>query len=177
MRNILLGIAAVVGVALCAILILASFQDAHYRVQRNIAISAPDSVIFPHINRLRNWERWSPWQQNDPTIKNVYSGADAGTTAKMAWTSENSGVGNLVITSSTPASVINYTLTFEDMEQSSTGGFTFVPNGSQTEVSWVMEGENGFMGKIFWMLFNVDDMIGKDFERGLGNLKRVVEGH
>jgi hypothetical protein len=33
------------------------------------------------------------------------------------------------------------------------------------------------MSKLMGTLMNMDDLIGKDFERGLGNLKRLSEKH
>jgi hypothetical protein len=38
-----------------------------------------------------------------------------------------------------------------------------------------MYGPLPFMGKIMHVFINVDNMIGKDFEAGLANLKRLTE--
>jgi hypothetical protein len=38
-----------------------------------------------------------------------------------------------------------------------------------------MDGENNFMFKAMGLFMDMDEMIGKDFEEGLGNLKRVAE--
>lgn len=176
-RKILFGLGIVLAIGLCGLLIAASFQESHYKIERSIAIAAPDSVVFPHINRLRNWERWSPWMQNDPTIKNVYAGADAGKTCQMRWTSEESGTGKLVINDSELPKRVSYNLTFEEFNSTSTGNFILTANGNQTQVSWSMEGESTFTEKIFRLLFSLNDAIGSDFERGLNNMKRVIEGH
>jgi hypothetical protein len=53
--------------------------------------------------------------------------------------------------------------------------FTFAPEGGGTKVTWTMDGTNNFMGKAMCMIMDMDAMLGKDFERGLANLKRVVE--
>lgn len=39
-----------------------------------------------------------------------------------------------------------------------------------------MTGHNNFMGKAFALIMNMDKMIGGDFEKGLTNMKTVVEG-
>jgi len=44
-----------------------------------------------------------------------------------------------------------------------------------TRVTWAMDGHNGFMGKAFSLLMNMDKTVGGDFERGLGALKAVAE--
>ena len=53
--------------------------------------------------------------------------------------------------------------------------FTFKPQGDQTAVTWSFAGKNNFMGKAMCMFMDMDKMIGKDFDLGLAELKRVVE--
>jgi hypothetical protein len=38
-----------------------------------------------------------------------------------------------------------------------------------------MYGPNPYIAKLIHMFFNMDNMIGKDFETGLANLKTVAE--
>jgi hypothetical protein len=38
-----------------------------------------------------------------------------------------------------------------------------------------MQGPSPFMGKIMHVFINMDRMVGKDFEIGLANLKRLTE--
>jgi hypothetical protein len=42
-------------------------------------------------------------------------------------------------------------------------------------VTWSMFGENNFLAKAFHMFMNCDKMIGGDFEKGLANMKTVME--
>jgi len=53
--------------------------------------------------------------------------------------------------------------------------FTFVPQGNQTVVTWSMTGKNNFAAKAFGLVLNCDKIIGTEFEKGLQNLKTVVE--
>ena len=39
-----------------------------------------------------------------------------------------------------------------------------------------MEGPSAYMMKVMGVFMNMDNMIGRDFETGLGNLKRISEG-
>jgi hypothetical protein len=50
-----------------------------------------------------------------------------------------------------------------------------LPHGDATNVTWLMHGPLPFMGKIMHVFINVDRMVGKDFEAGLINLKRLGE--
>jgi hypothetical protein len=38
-----------------------------------------------------------------------------------------------------------------------------------------MTGSNGLMGKLFGVFVNMDQLVGRDFETGLANLKAVSE--
>ena len=53
--------------------------------------------------------------------------------------------------------------------------FAFTPERGGTTVNWVMDGPNLFMGKVMSVFMDMDKMIGKDFDLGLAELKRVVE--
>ena len=50
-----------------------------------------------------------------------------------------------------------------------------VPQGDVTELTWKMEGANGFLGKAMCMFMDMDLLIGNKFDEGLANLKRLVE--
>ena len=49
------------------------------------------------------------------------------------------------------------------------------PSADGTVVRWSVTGENGFMGKLFGVLMNMDAMVGGEFEKGLGKLKAIAE--
>jgi hypothetical protein len=53
--------------------------------------------------------------------------------------------------------------------------FSFDPTADGAKVTWAMDGRNGFMGKSFALLMNMDKTVGGDFERGLAGLKAVAE--
>ena len=53
--------------------------------------------------------------------------------------------------------------------------FTFTPQVNQTNVKWIMSGDNNFMGKAFGLFMNMDKMVGSDFEKGLAQMKAVAE--
>lgn len=52
---------------------------------------------------------------------------------------------------------------------------SLVPHGGSTTVTWAMEGPSPFMAKIMQVFFNMDRMVGDDFENGLGRLKLLAE--
>ena len=50
-----------------------------------------------------------------------------------------------------------------------------LPQGGATDVIWVMHGPAPFMSKVMQVFMNMDRMIGRDFEAGLANLKKIAE--
>ena len=56
-----------------------------------------------------------------------------------------------------------------------TTDFILEPVGDGTKLTWDMQGPNQCMGRIMQVFMNMDQMVGKDFEQGLANLKAVTE--
>ena len=53
--------------------------------------------------------------------------------------------------------------------------FTLAPEGDSTEVTWAMQGPVPYMAKVVHVFFDMDSMVGKQFETGLANLKTLTE--
>jgi hypothetical protein len=53
--------------------------------------------------------------------------------------------------------------------------FTLAPRGGSTLVTWTMHGPNPYLAKLMHLFFNMDRLVGGDFERGLANLKAAAE--
>jgi hypothetical protein len=170
-------IAIVVVLLLAAVLIFAAFRPDTFRVQRATSIKAPPEKIFPHINDFKRWGAWSPYEKKDPNMKRTYGGAAEGKGSTYAWQGDgNVGQGRLEITdASAPGKVaINLDLT-KPLEAHNRVVFTMVPRGEVTEVTWDMQGQVPYFAKIVHLFFNMDRMVGTDFEVGLANLKGVAE--
>jgi len=48
-------------------------------------------------------------------------------------------------------------------------------DAAATNVIWVMQGPSPLMSKVMQVFMDLDKMIGRDFEAGLANLKKVTE--
>lgn len=53
--------------------------------------------------------------------------------------------------------------------------FTLEPQGDATRVTWTMDGPAPYPAKIMHLFFDMDRMVGKDFETGLRNLEAAAE--
>ncbi|MFD0365094.1 SRPBCC family protein [Nocardia sp. GCM10030253] len=149
---------------------------AEFEIVRQAVITAEPSRIHGLIDNFHEWTKWSPWEDIDPQLQRSYTGADAGVGAKYAWDgNRKAGRGSMEITSSDDRE-IGIRLAFEKPFKA-TNQTTFMLNPVEggTEVVWRMTGQHqGLMG-IVGKVFPIDNMIGKDFEKGLGRLKAVAE--
>ncbi len=141
-------------------------------------MSAAPSTVFEQVNDFHKWTAWSPWEKMDPDLKRTYSGSPSGTGAVYEWVGNKKvGEGRMTLTDSRPSESIRIKLEFlKPFKATNTTEFTFLPEHNQTAVTWTMTGRNNFMAKLICGLFmNMDKMVGSDFERGLTNLKSIVE--
>jgi len=169
---------ALVILALAAIvLIYAATRPGTFRVERTARIPAPPEKIFPLINDFHRWGEWSPYEKLDPGMKRTFGGAPAGKGATYAWEgNDKAGVGRMEILESAPSSKIAIKLDFtKPFEARNMAEFTLRPQDGATQVTWAMHGPSPYIAKLMGIFFNMDQMIGKDFETGLANLKTASE--
>jgi len=177
MFEIIAIIAIVIAIAIAIILILAATKPDTLRVQRAITVKAPAEKIFPLINDFHQWRSWSPYEDRDPALKRTYSGAESGKGAVYAWEGNNNvGSGRMEILETSVPSKIRIKLDFfKPFEGHNTAEFTMLPQGDATSVTWLMQGPARFVTRVMQVFINLDNMIGKDFEVGLANLKKLTE--
>ena len=53
--------------------------------------------------------------------------------------------------------------------------FILERRGDTTTVTWSMRGEAPYFAKVMQVIFDMDKMVGADFEIGLANLKSIAE--
>lgn len=163
--------------ALAALLAIASTKPATFTIARSASIPAAPEAVFTLLQDFHQWSRFSPWEAMDPNMQRSFSGALAGEGAAYAWTGNKKvGRGSMLITATTPAQSISIDLNFEaPMKAQNTTLFTLTATPAGTDLHWSMSGKNNLTGKIFATLFNIDKMVGKDFDRGLANLQTLFK--
>ena len=170
-------IVIVLVVAVGAVLVLAAMKPDTFRVQRAASIQAPPEKIFPLINDFGRWAAWSPYEKKDPAMKRAFGAATAGKGAVYEWAGDkNVGKGRMEIAESAAPSKVILKLDFsEPFEAHNIVEFTMTPKGGATEVSWDMHGATPYLAKIVHVFFDMDRMVGRDFEAGLASLKALAE--
>jgi uncharacterized protein YndB with AHSA1/START domain len=170
-------IAIAVVILVTALLGFAATKPDTLRVQRVTSIKAPPEKLFPFIADFHQWGAWSPYEKLDPTMKRTYTGPVNGKGAVYEWEGQGkAGAGRMEITDASPASKVTIKLDFiKPFEGHNIAEFTLEPSGGSTSVMWAMYGPNPYLAKVMSVFVNMDNMIGKDFETGLANLKTIAE--
>lgn len=147
-------------------------------MSREIVIDAPQEDIFALVADLNRHARWAPWGDYDPDMKTTIAGEGVG--QKMVWTSEKMGEGSQEITALDAPSRADFYLDF-GANGVAEAAIALSPVEGGVRAVWSFE-TNMREGAPFWMKppatymgFFMEGMLGKDYEKGLANLKREAE--
>ncbi len=171
------GLAIAAAIALGAVLVYAATRPDTMHIERAIVIEASPQQVQPLIDSLRQMNRWNPFTQKDPAIRLVYSGPERGPGAALAFAGDkNVGEGRIeIVTPSAPGQVTMKLDMLKPFEGHSTIDFTVTPDGSRTRVRWAMRSAMTYPAKLMHLVFRVETMIRRDFDRGLMQLKKLAE--
>ena len=163
-------------VLLAIVLVYAASRPDTIHVERSIDIKASPENIFGLINDFRQWNDWTPYNK-DPAMKKSYSGSASGKGSMYAWEGNKEvGQGEISITGSTPTSEVALDLhMIKPFEARNSVLFSLSKAGNSTRVTWSLDGRQNFISKFMGLIFNMDKMIGGDFEVGLARLKTAAE--
>lgn len=172
-----------IGIALLTIIgiimITALFVKSDYAVEREISINKPKNEVFQYIKYLKNQDNFSVWAKMDPQMKKEYVGTDAtvGFVSKWNSTKDDVGVGEQEILKIKEGERIDFELRFlEPMEGTNYAYMTTEQvSEAQTKVKWGFTGKVPYPMNSMLLLMDMEEMLGKDFETGLANLKGVLE--
>lgn len=167
----------IVLVAVIALIVLyAASKPDHFHVERRINMKASPENIFPLINNFHLWNDWTPYNK-DPNMQKTFSGSALGVGAHYAWVGNKEvGKGEITITASTPSSIIVCDLhMIEPFAARNVATFSLAGTGDTTTVTWSLDGASPLIAKIMGLFFDMDKMIGKDFEVGLAKLKVIAD--
>ena len=169
----------IVLVVIAGLLILLAVRPNRFTVQRSIVIAAPAERIYALIAdfHAQGWGSWSPWEGIDPNLQRHYTGAESGLGAVYNWEGDNKvGSGRMEIVRAVSPQRIDIKLDFyKPMKNSTLTEFTIDPDGAGQRVTWRMSGPVPYFARALHLLFNMDKMIGGQFDQGLQTLKTQVE--
>lgn len=148
----------------------------HFENSRSIQIAADPATVRALIEDFHEWTRWSPWEGLDPDLKRTYSGPARGVGARYAWEgNKKAGAGSMEIVRATDEEIEIELVFLKPIKARNTGQFQVTGNPEGTRVVWAMAGQRNVLLELAGRLF-LDNLIGKDFDKGLARLKAAAEG-
>lgn len=171
LKKVLIGVVAIIAL----FLLIAAFLSGEYRVERSTVVNTSPDVVYPLVAELEQWKNWSPWVEMEPAAKYTFTGEPGKAGSKWSWKGEIVGEGSLQHDELVENKSIKSSLAFiSPQPMTSVEEWSFEPTDGGTRVVWIDEGELGYpIGRYFGLF--LDDMLGKDFEKGLEKLKALAE--
>jgi hypothetical protein len=146
-----------------------------FRVERSAHVAAAPAEIAPLIEDFRRWAAWSPFDKADPNAARTYGGAPMGVGATYAWTGKKAGAGRMEITEVRPDRIEVGLEFLKPFKACNTAEFLLQPEGDGTRVTWAMYGPKTLISKVMGLFVSTDQFVGKEFEKGLADLKTLAE--
>jgi hypothetical protein len=162
--------------AVIGILLISAVMPRRYKVEKSTVIKRTVDEVMDKVGDLNNYANWNPWQQMDPFATKTITGTPKSVGHKYTWHGKKVGEGSLTIRSIDEGH-INFDLEF------------LKPWKSHARDNWMFEGENNGETRVTWqnsgdlpwpMAMLMGPIINKNlnhqFQKGLNNLKKMVEG-
>ncbi|MDJ0690010.1 MAG: SRPBCC family protein [Xenococcaceae cyanobacterium MO_188.B32] len=174
------SILGVLASLLVVIVIVGLLLPSKVHVERKITINTQPQTIYPLIANFEEWDKWSPWAKIDPEAEFTIIGSGLG--QKMLWSSEDPrvGKGSQEIMALDAPKQIKTHLDFGEQGMAD-ASFALISENDETEVTWSLDTDMRKGVPLYmkpfsaYLGFFMDSMIGKDYERGLANLRDKVE--
>lgn len=173
-KKIGLGILVIIAIPLIAALFIS--KDVNY--EKSISINAPIEVVWENVNSLEDLDKWSPWNDYDPTMKKEMSGVDGEVGASQKWDSDvpEVGKGSQTITKIEAPYLLETDLIFYTPYESEAKGYIkLVEESGATIVTWGFSSEMPYPFNIMKLFMNMEEMMEKDWNNGLMKLKNLCE--
>jgi hypothetical protein len=177
--TVLLGIIVVLAGIIVLFLIIAFFLKKDYTVGKEIIINKSKAAVFEYLKYLKNQNKFNVWASMDPDMKTNFTGTDGTEGFISAWDSDNKNVGKgeQEIVKIIDGERIDYEIRFIKPFKSTSYAYitTLAVDGNHTRVHWGFSGNMKYPTNLTLLFMNMEKMIGGDLEKGLENLKTILE--
>lgn len=172
-KKILIGVVVLV----LAFLGYVISRPSRFMYSRSGVYQAKPEKIFPYLASFKKGNEWSPYMRVDPNMKVTYGGNDGevGSTLDFDGNMEV-GTGRLEITRIVPNELVEMKLTMiKPIAGESMIHYALEDDNGATKFTWSMEGESGFFGKLMSVLIDCEKMMTEQYDKGIANLRPLVE--
>lgn len=155
-------------------LLLALFIPKEFNSEGEIVINKPKQEVFEYIKYVKNQDNFGVWQLSDPEMETSSEGTDGTVGFRYSWNSKKLGKGAQVITNIVDGERMESEMFFLDFNDDANKSYLSVEEKSSNEtlVKWGILGKTPYPWNLMSLLYSMD----KDFDKGLQNLKDILEG-
>ncbi|MCB9245487.1 MAG: SRPBCC family protein [Flavobacteriales bacterium] len=175
LKTILLVLLVLVVLAVIAMLILPK----NVSLSRSIEIDASPELAWKHVNSMRSQNEWSPWNELDTTMVQTFEGEDGAVGSSWSWKGNDKvGTGKQTIRAiDSEKMLIENDLEFFEPWEAKCDVSVQVEalEGGRSKVTWNFNQPAPMPGNLFMTLMGMKGALTKDFDKGLGMLKKLVE--
>ncbi|CAM3543029.1 SRPBCC family protein [Pontibacter korlensis] len=133
LRNVLIALLVIMSALVGA----SYFLPDKIEVQQTMLLRQSPEEVYPYLNNPTEWQHWSVLNKtNDPSMIHLYGGPLQGKGARLQWSGDKVGNGQLVFKESVEPSMIIYEQILTDDSASIHGSFTLASVSGGTQVSW-----------------------------------------
>jgi effector-binding domain-containing protein len=157
-------------------LIAAGIAPSENHLSRSIVIDAPMEAVRQNVVTFENMLKWSPWADLD-TNQTVTIENDGQIGAIYTWDGADSlvGAGEQTILDITDDKVVTHLHFTRPWESEADATTTLKEVDEGVEVTWSYDDHVDYPMNIMNLFFDMDAMLGPDFEKGMARLKELVE--
>ena len=171
------GIVITIVVVLAGVLLYAAGRPDTFHISRTEFIEAAPEAIYPYMSDFHQGLLWVPFETRDPNQERTFSGPENGRGSIYEFVGNSRvGAGRLEIVAAVPPSRVVISLDMiRPMQGHNTVEYTITPVAGGSEVTWAMSGTSNYFGRLLGIFISMETMLGKDFVKGLNNLKALLE--
>ena len=157
---------------------LHAYAKKSYDLSRTMIINAPKEEIFKYVSQLKKQPHWVPWFKRDPDAVLKFKGTDAREGAGFYWRGNKKvGEGTQKIIKLKPHAIMETRLLF--VRPIKLNSLTYIGlkelEPKKSKIVWGVRGFLPFPLSIISIFYSVDKLLGIDLEKGLINLKTILE--
>ena len=172
-KKVFLGIGSIIII----LIMYTATLPSNYTISSETVIHKAPNQVFGLLNSSEKNNDWMPWKASDPEMQMKYEGPVSGVGSKATWNSKGSmGVGYSEIIESIPYQFVKFKLVYlEPMAMQQTATLQVLAQDTSSKVIWSVQGENPFIGRLFFKLLGIERQVSTEFAKGLLSLKAMVE--
>lgn len=171
-----LGVTAVAALAV-TYAVVSQPSEFYIARSRTLKKGITKKQVFAKTADLHENSKWNPWQLVDPTQTLVVEGTPCTVGHSCAWKGKETGQGKMTIVEIQEPNYVVLRLDFVKPFPSTATSKILVEELEKdvVTVTWSLTGRNeSLFNKVLSLVFNVDRMVGSEYEKGLMNLETLL---